>query len=77
MLSNHTSDLKSFIMPLYRKNGNIASNEEFLSIISEFIPIDLIINEKLKNIIKIGKSSGAGNERSGVKFFFLNWRTIL
>ena len=77
LLSSHTSDLKSFIIPLYRKNGNISSNEEFLNVISRFIPIDLITNDKLKKIIKNGKSSGAGNgRRSGVNFF-LNWRTIL
>ena len=78
LLSSHTSDLKSFIIPLYRKNGNISSNEEFLNVISRFIPIDLITNDKLKKIIKNGKSSGAGNgRRSGVKFFLKKWRTIL
>ena len=77
LLSSHISDLKSFILPLYRKNGNIAPNEEFLNVISGFIPIELITNDKLKKIIKNGKSSGAGNARSGVKFFLKKWRTIL
>ena len=77
LLSKHTSDLTSFIRPLYRKNGNITSNEKFLNVICDFIPIDLITNDKLKKIIKNGNSSGTGNMAHGVKFFLENWHSIL
>ena len=76
-VSKHQDKLSVFIKPLYRKNGSITLYQDFINVICEFIPIDLIVNDKVKKIIKNGNSSGAGNMKSGVKFFLENWHTIL
>ena len=47
LLSKHSCELTSFIRPLYRKNGNITSYEEFLNVICHFIPLDLILTTSM------------------------------
>ena len=76
LLSKHSCELSSFIRPLYRKNGNITSYEEFLNVICQFIPLDLITNEKVKKIIKNGNSTGAGDIPRGLKFFLEKWVSV-